>query len=61
MKNPIPKSSLFATPSSLEELDLMIRQLPSDQRSIAYQYTMYAFNLAHGMVEKEKESEVAAL
>ena len=61
MNNPIPKSSLFATPSSLEELDMFIRQLPDSERSIAYRYTMYAFNLAHSMVEKEKESEVAVL
>ena len=59
MNNPIPKSSFFATPSSLEDLDLMIRQLPSDQRSIAYQYTMFAFNLAYSMVEKEKEAAAA--
>lgn len=47
----IPKSSLFATPESLEQLDQMIRTLPANQRSVAYHYTMLAFNLANKLVE----------
>jgi hypothetical protein len=58
MINPIPRSSLFGTPESLEALDMMIRTLNTDEeRAIAYQYTMFAFNLAHKMVEAEKAKE----
>lgn len=54
MKNPILRSSLFATPESLEALDRMIRSLNTDsERAIAYQYTMFAFNLAYKQVEDE--------
>ena len=49
----IPYSSLFATPESLTALDEQIRQLPAEQRSIAYQYTMLAFNLAHKLALEE--------
>ena len=51
----IPKSSLFATPESLEQLDLMIRELPANQRSVAYHYTMLAFNTANKLLEDEKK------
>ena len=55
MMNPIPRSSLFGTPASLEALDLQIRQLGTDsERSVAYLYTMLAFNLAYKLVEQEK-------
>lgn len=55
MNNPILKSSLFDTPASLEDLDQRIRQLPANQRSIAYLYSMLAFNLAHKLVEEAAE------
>jgi hypothetical protein len=55
MTNPIPRSSLFGTPESLEALDQQIRNLSTDsERAIAYTYTMLAFNLAHRMIEQEK-------
>ena len=60
MINLIPRSSLFGTPEDLHALDLQIRTLGTDEeRSIAYQYTMYAFNLAHKMIEAEKAKETA--
>ena len=49
----IPHSSLFVTPASLEQLDEMIRQLPAAQRSVAYHYTMLAFNLAHKLAQED--------
>jgi hypothetical protein len=51
--NPVPRSSLFCTPESLEDLDIRIKQLPRQEQVIAYQYTMMAFNLAHKLTEKE--------
>jgi len=55
--NPIPRSSLFATPEDLTALDLQIRSLNTDaERAIAYHYTMLAFNLAYKLVEEEKET-----
>jgi hypothetical protein len=56
MDNPIPRSSLFVTPESLADLDRMIRQLPYNERATVYQYVMYAFNLAHKLVEESKEN-----
>lgn len=57
MQNPIPHSSLFVTPKSVEDLDSFIRQLPDNERPLAYHYTMLAFNLAYKMVEDAKASE----
>ena len=51
----IPRSSLFVTPASLEQLDEMIRQLPASQRSVAYHYTMLAFNLTHKIAQEEQK------
>ena len=59
MSNPIPRSSLFGTPESLEALDKQIRLLSTDaERAIAYHYTMLAFNLAYKLVEQEKAETV---
>jgi hypothetical protein len=60
MNNPIPRSSLFGTPESLEALDQQIRNLSTDaERAIAYTYTMLAFNLAHKMIEQEKVASIS--
>ena len=56
MDNPIPRSSLFVTPESLDALDQMIRLLPTKERGTVYQYVMFAFNLAHKLVEESKEN-----
>jgi hypothetical protein len=52
--NPIPHSSLFGTPESLEALDAQIRQLSESEKAIAYTYTMLAFNYAYKLVEQNK-------
>ena len=55
--NPIPRSSLFATPENLEALDRQIRLLNTEnERAVAYLYSMLAFNLAYKMVEEAKET-----
>ncbi len=59
--SPIPKSSLFVTPESLDQLDEMIRQLPAKQRSLAYHFSMLSFNLANKLVEDEKLKQSIAL
>ena len=56
MDNPIPRSSLFVTPDSLNDLDQMIGQLPATERGTVYTYVMFAFNLAHKLVEESKEN-----
>ena len=53
MVNPVLHSSLFVTPKSFEQLDEYIRQLPDGERAVAYKFTMYAFNLAHKLVDEE--------
>ena len=58
MINPIPKSSLFATPESLEDLDRQIRSLPKSEQALIYHYTMLAFNLAYKLVEEEMNKEL---
>ena len=59
LTDPIPHSSLFYTPQSTYELDMMIKCLGTEQeRAVAYKYTMLAFNLAHKLA-KEYEGEQA--
>lgn len=53
MNNPIPRSSLFATPADLDELDAMIQRLAAEERAVVYRFTMHALNLAHRMVEQQ--------
>lgn len=56
MKNPLFKSSLFATPESFEELQEMIENYSnSAEKSLAYQVAMFTMNLCHSLVEKELE------
>jgi hypothetical protein len=43
----IPRSSLFFTPESTCELHEMIKKLSHEEQQVAYQYTMFAFNLAY--------------
>jgi hypothetical protein len=51
MINPIPKSGLWNTPESLEQLDEMIAQLPTLQRALVYNHVMLTLNLCHKLVE----------
>ena len=57
MKNPILKSSLFWTPESETELAEYIEQMNGQERALAYQMTMMAFNLAHKLVNDELAKE----
>jgi len=51
MKNPIPHSGFFATPT-LEELDERIQGLPAEDQAIAYSCVMMALNACHALVEQ---------
>lgn len=51
MSNPIPKSELWNTPASLEQLDEMIQQLPALQKALVYNHVMMTLNLCHKLVE----------
>ena len=53
MINPIPKSELWNTPASLEQLDEMIQQLPTLQRALVYNHVMMTLNLCHKLVKDE--------
>ena len=52
MKNPIPSSSLFYTPS-LEELQAQIETLPKKDRALVYNYVMQTLNACNRLVEDE--------
>jgi hypothetical protein len=60
MKNPIPRSGMFATPVDEQDLFTRIEQLTSSERQIALMFSMFTMNLAYEMVEKElvKEREL---
>lgn len=58
MTNPIIHSSLFGAPESYMELDLYIRQLPADQRQVAYLISMMTSNLCYKLIEAEKAKEL---
>ena len=51
MINPIPKSELWNTPDSMEQLDDMIQQLPALQKALVYNHVMMTLNLCHKLVE----------
>jgi hypothetical protein len=59
MNNPILKSSLFWTPDSEQELCEYIDQLSGPEKALAYKMTMFAFNLAHKMVNDANQTEEA--
>lgn len=59
MKNPIPTSSLFVTPTSEQDLYDRLGQLTdSRQRALAWQFAMFTLNLCHKMVEDELRKDV---
>jgi len=60
MKNPIPKSNMFATPKDEQDLFDRVQQLTAQERQIAMMFTMFTMNLAHQMVEKELQKELTA-
>jgi archaellum biogenesis ATPase FlaH len=55
MKNPIPKTGLFATPQSLEQLMEYCQRFSGQERVIAITVATMALNLAHDLVESAAE------
>jgi hypothetical protein len=53
VKNPIPKTGLFATPESFEQLMEYCQRFSGQERIIAITVATMALNLAHETVEKE--------
>lgn len=51
--NPIPRSGLFATPSSFEQLSNVIEALSPDQRALIYPYVMMTLNTCNKVVEDQ--------
>ena len=49
--NPIPKSGLFTTPASLDEVLAFISRLPKGQRVEAMMVAQMVLNWAHNEVE----------
>ena len=56
MTNPIPHSSLWATPT-LEDLELGIQGLPTKQQALVYNYVMLTLNACHRLVEQQLIAE----
>jgi hypothetical protein len=53
VENPIPKTGLFATPESFEQLMEYCQRFTGQERIIAITVATMALNLAHDTVEKE--------
>ena len=49
--NPIPKSDLFVTPKSLEEVLAFIQAMPAKEQAQAMTAVQFALNWAHAEVE----------
>jgi hypothetical protein len=49
--NPIPKSKLFVTPTSEQDLFDRIEQLTGQEKALAFQIAMMTFNLCNQLVE----------
>ena len=52
VKNPIPRSGLFAT-RTLAEIQAEIETLPATQKALVYTYVMATLNACHQVVEDE--------
>ena len=50
--NPIPKSRLFATPATEQDLFNRIEQLSGAEKALAFQIAMMTFNLCNHLVEE---------
>lgn len=55
-ENPIPKTELFATPESIEQLMQYCQRFTGQERLIAITVATMALNLAHELVEQETQS-----
>ena len=53
VNNPIPKTGLFATPESLDQLMEYCQRFNGQERIIAITVATMALNLAHELVEKD--------
>ena len=53
VKNPIPKSKLFATPATEQDLYNRLEQLTGAEKALAFQIAMMTFNLCNHLVETE--------
>jgi hypothetical protein len=53
VKNPIPKSKLFATPATEQDLFNRIEQLSGAEKALAFQIAMMTFNLCNHLVDSE--------
>ena len=53
VKNPIPKSKLFATPATEQDLFNRIEQLTGQEKALAFQIAMMTFNLCNHLVDTE--------
>jgi hypothetical protein len=51
--NPIPKSKLFATPATEQDLFNRIEQLTGAEKALASQIAMMTFNLCNHLVEEK--------
>ena len=51
--NPIPKSKLFATPATEQDLFNRIEQLSGAEKALAFQIAMMTFNLCNHLVEEK--------
>ena len=51
VNNPIPKSKLFATPATEQDLFNRIEQLTGAEKALAFQIAMMTFNLCNHLVE----------
>ena len=54
VKNPIPHSGLFATPT-LEDVQKYISNLPTKEQAQANMLFMFTLNACHAMAQKELE------
>ena len=52
VNNPIPKSKLFATPATEQDLYNRIEQLSGAEKALAFQIAMMTFNLCNHLVEE---------
>jgi hypothetical protein len=53
VNNPIPKSKLFATPATEQDLFRRIESLTGAEKALAFQIAMMTFNLCNKLVEDE--------
>ena len=51
VENPIPKSGLFVTPKSLDEVIKFIESMPAKEQAQASMAVQFALNWAHQEVE----------